>query len=82
VAGLAPAELAAALAAGQSAQFVIALPRNVLDPCHAVRGLVARTPWLTLSTQIVPLVETRRQVVWRRGAAAFTVDWDGTIRAR
>jgi hypothetical protein len=82
VAGLAPAELAAALAAGQSAQFVIPLPRVVLDPCGAVRRLTARAPWLTLATQIVPLVETRRQMVWRRGAAAFTVDWDATIRAR
>jgi len=82
VAGLAPAELAAALAAGQSAQFVIPLPRVVLDPRGAVRRLMARAPWLSFATQVVPLVETRRQVVWRRGAAAFTVDWDATVRVR
>ncbi len=82
VAGLGPGELAAALATGQSAQFVIPLPRDTPVPCRAVRQLVARAPWLTLATQVVPLVETRRQVVWRRGAAAFTVDWDGTVRAR
>jgi hypothetical protein len=82
VAGLAPGELAAALASGQSAQFVIPLPQDVLGPCRMVRRLVARAPWLTLATQIVPLVDTRRQVVWRRGAAAFTVDWDATLWAR
>jgi hypothetical protein len=82
VAGLAPAELAAALAGGQSAQVVIPLPRFVLDPCDVVRRLVGRAPWLTLATQIVPLVETRREVVSRRGPAAFTVDWDATLRAR
>jgi len=82
VAGLAPGELAAALASGQSAQFVISMPRDVPGACRAVRQLVARAPWLSLATQIVPLVDTRRQVVWRRGAAAFTVDWDATLRAR
>jgi extracellular solute-binding protein (family 5) len=82
VAGLVPADLAAALAAGQSAQIVIPLPLVVFDPCGVVRRLVGRAPWLTRATQIVPLVETRRQVVWRRGAAAFTVEWDATLRAR
>ncbi len=28
------------------------------------------------------LVDTRRHVVVRRGATAFTVDWDGTLRVR
>lgn len=82
VAGLAAGELAAALASGQSAQFVIPLSREALDPCRAVRRLVAQVPWLSLATQIMPLVDTRRQVVWRRGATAFTVDWDATLRAR
>jgi hypothetical protein len=82
VAGLAPGELAAALASGQSAQFVIPVPRDAPEPCRTVRRLVARAPWLSLVTQIVPLVDTRRQVVWRRSAAAFTVDWDATVRAR
>jgi hypothetical protein len=82
VAGLAPGELAAALASGQSAQVVIPAPRDVPGPCRAVQRLVAQAPWLSLVTQIVPLVDTRRRVVWRRGAAAFTMDWDATLRAR
>jgi extracellular solute-binding protein (family 5) len=85
-AALGPAELMGALAAGQPGgggwQFVIPFPQVVLEPCRAVHGLVARAPWLTLASQIVPLIETRRRVVWRRGAAAFTVDWDGTLRVR
>jgi hypothetical protein len=82
VGGLTPGELAAALASGQSAQFVIPVTRDMSGPCRTVRRLVAQAPWLSLATQIVPLVETRRQVVWRRGAAAFTVDWDATLRVR
>jgi hypothetical protein len=81
--GLPAADLAAALASGGSAQFVLSLPRGALDPCREVRKLVARAPWLAAAgARIEPLVETRRHVVARRGAAAFTVDWDGTVRVR
>ncbi len=82
VAGLAPGELAAALASGQSAQFVIPVSPDASGTCRTVRRLVAQAPWLSLTTQIIPLVDTRRQVVWRRGAVAFTVDGDATLRAR
>lgn len=85
-AGLGPAELMGALAAGQAGgggwQFVIPFPPVALEPCRAVHELVARIPWLTFASQIVPLIDTRRRVVWRRGAAAFTVDWDGTLHVR
>lgn len=85
-AGLGSAELMGALAAGRAGgggwQFVIPFPQPALEPCRAVHGLAARAPWLTLASQIVPLIDTRRRVVWRRGAAAFTVDWDGTLRVR
>lgn len=85
-AGLGRAELMGALAAGQAGgggwQFVIPVPQVALEPCRAVHDLVARAPWLTLASQIVPLIDTRRRMVWRRGAAAFTVDWDGTLRVR
>lgn len=85
-AGLGPAELTGALAAGQIGgggwQFVIPFPQLALEPCRAVHELVARAPWLTLVTQIAPLIDTRRRAVWRRGAAAFTAEWDGTLRVR
>jgi hypothetical protein len=83
--GLPGADFAAALASGGggSALFVLSLPRAALDPCREVRRLLARAPWLaTAGAGIEPLVDTRRHVVGRRGAAAFTVDWDGTLRVR
>jgi hypothetical protein len=80
--GLTPVELDATLAAGSAAQYVVSIPQAALDPCRAVRRLVARAPWLSLPAQLMPLVDTRRRVVWRRAASAFTVDWDATLRVR
>jgi len=81
--GLPAADFAAALASGGSAQFVLSLPRAALDSCREVRKLLARAPWLAAAgARIEPLVETRRHVVVRRGAEAFSVDWDGTLRVR
>lgn len=81
-AGLGAEDLAAALSSGRAAQVVLAVPQGEVDPCRTARRLVALAPWLTLATQIVPLVDSRRRVVWRRGAAAFDVDWDGTLHLR
>jgi hypothetical protein len=78
---LAPEAFVAALHAGRYAGYVLAVPRRPLDPCRAVRDLVGRAPWLPGGV-IVALVDTRRHVVIRRGAGAFTVDWDGTLRLR
>jgi hypothetical protein len=81
--GLPAADFAAALATGGSAQYVVSLPRAALDPCGEVRRLLARAPWLAAGgAGIEPLVDTRRHLVVRRGAAAFTVDWDGILRVR
>jgi hypothetical protein len=72
--------LAADLAAGRSAAYVLELPRNVLDPCLETGRLVARAPWLA-PRSIVPLLETRERLVLRRsGPPPMTLDWDGTIR--
>ena len=81
--GLPAADFAAALASGGSALYVLSLPRAALDPCREVRRILARAPWLAAAgAGIAPLVDTRRHVVVRRGAAAFTVDWDGVLRVR
>jgi len=63
---------------------VIALSSVALDPCRALRGLIARAPWLAddPARHLTPLVETRRRAIVRRGAVVFTVDWDGTLRVR
>lgn len=78
---MAPDTFAAALWGGRFAGYVLAVPRRPPDACRALRDLVRRAPWLARAV-LVPLVDTRRHVVIRRGAAAFTVDWDGTLRLR
>jgi len=67
--------------AGRSAGYVLAVPRLALDPCRATQDLLQTAPWLSGGV-IVPLIDTRRRVVVRRGASALTVDWDGTLRLR
>lgn len=82
--GLGTTEFSAALGSGRGAAYVLPLPSATLEPCAAVRALIARAPWLAdgPARHLTPLVETRRRAIVRRGAAAFTVDWDGTLRAR
>jgi hypothetical protein len=82
--GLAGAEFTAALGSGRAAAFVLALPKVTLQPCADLRALIARAPWLADGPvhHLTPLVEVRRRTIVRRGAAAFTVDWDGTLRVR
>lgn len=81
--GMRAPEFAAVLAVGGSSHFVVSLPRAALDLCAEIRKLQGRAPWLAAAgAGLEPLVETRRHVVVRRGAAAFTVDWDGILRAR
>lgn len=82
-AGLSDSSLEAALAHGDAAEYVVALPRASLDPCRDVRRLVARVPWIPLGAALDPLVDTRRHAIVRRtAAAAFAVDWDGVLRVR
>jgi hypothetical protein len=81
--GIAAVDLDVRVAAGGES-YLVPLPREALAPCHAVADLAARAPWLTSdpSRHITGLVETRRRAIVRRGGAAFTVDWDGTLRLR
>ncbi len=81
--GVPGAEFAAALAAGGLSHYVVSLPRAALDPCAEVRRLLGWAPWLAVAgAGLEPLVDTRRHVIVRRGAGAFTVDWDGILRVR
>jgi len=82
-AGVAAADLDGLVDEG-GASYLVPLARTALEPCHAVRDLVARAPWLSddPARHIVALIESRPHVIVRHGAAAFTVDWDGTLRLR
>jgi hypothetical protein len=78
---LAPVPFEAAVRSGRWAGSVFAVPRQPPDACRAMKDLMAAAPWLSGGV-IVPLIDTRRRVVVRRGASAFTVDWDGTLHLR
>jgi hypothetical protein len=82
--GLAAPDFSAALASGRATGYVLPLPAVTLEACGARRQLIARVPWLAddAARHLTPLVETRRRAIVRRGGAAFTVEWDGTLRVR
>ena len=83
-AGLDDALFDAELATGRDRGYVVGLERRPLDPCRHRRALVAEAAWLAragemLGDAIVPLVDTRRRAVVRRGRAGLTVDGDGVV---
>jgi hypothetical protein len=54
--------------------YVVPLPRTALVPCREIAA------WPAGAT-VVPLIETRRSVVVRRGVPPLTVEFDGRLRA-
>ena len=54
--------------------YVIPVPTTALVPCREIAA------WPAGAT-VVPLIETRRSVVVRRGVPPITVDFDGRLRA-
>jgi hypothetical protein len=73
VAGLGDPELAAALRSGTERAYVVSVPRQSLAPCRDSAEWPA-------DVSITPLIDTRARAILRRGSAALTVDWDGTVR--
>ncbi|MEO8201574.1 MAG: hypothetical protein ABI679_13685 [Gemmatimonadota bacterium] len=70
---LASDELRAALASGNAAAFIIALPRTSPINCQEL-------PQWPANSRILPLVDSRPHLVVRRGVPAFSIDADGAIR--
>ena len=54
--------------------YIVPLPRPALVPCREMAA------WPAVAN-VVPLIETRRSVVVRRGAPPLTVEFDGRLRA-
>jgi hypothetical protein len=73
IGGLHPRLPVPALHSGQGAAYVVGIPRVALVPCREVAGWPA-------GSSVVPLVETRRSVVVRRGVPLLTVEFDGRLR--
>jgi hypothetical protein len=70
---LLPQELTASLEAGRERAYVVTLPAVSLVPC-------ADRPPLPPGARLIPLVDTRYQVILSPRAPALTVDWDGALR--
>jgi hypothetical protein len=80
---LGAAIFAAALRDGRGVGFVVALPHESLSPCGDAARLFAAAPWLaagSLSSAVVPLVETRARAIVDSARASARVEWDGTLR--
>lgn len=73
IAALDQSGFAAALRAGSERAYVLALPKQVLDPCPEVSDLPG-------GARIQPLIESRAHAIVRRGAPPLMVEWDGTVR--
>jgi hypothetical protein len=83
--GVTGRELNSSLRYGDDFAFVVPLPRRPPDPCHALRELIERAPWLVtagvdLSEALIPLVDTRPHVIARKDRFGLVVDWYGNIR--
>lgn len=54
--------------------YVVPVPRTALVPCREIAA------WPS-GARVVPLIDTRRSVVMRRGLPPLTVEFDGRLRA-
>jgi hypothetical protein len=52
--------------------------RHSLDPCRDLRALQEAAGWMD-SAALVPLVDSRFQVIVRRGKSGLTTEWGGGL---
>ena len=76
--GLTGAALTVAQRRGADSGYIVSLDKRSPAPCRELHVLLERAPWLDPDT-IVPLVETRRRAIVRRGVAGITAEWDGGL---
>ena len=74
--GLTGEALAKARAQGTDAGYIAFVDSRPFDPCNAKYTLLEAVPW---ARTILPLVDTRVQVVVRRGKSGATTEFDGAI---
>ena len=77
-AGLTGEALVMARRRGNDAGYIMVFDRRPLDPCREIQAIVDNVGWVDPET-IVPLVDTRLQVVVRRGRSGVTREWDGGL---
>jgi hypothetical protein len=66
-------DMDATIRAGTERAYIVPASRQSLAPCRDSAA------WPT-GVSIQPLIDTRARAILRRGSAALTVDWDGTVR--
>jgi hypothetical protein len=71
--GLHPRSPISAIRSELGTAYVIPVPSTTLVPCREIAAWPA-------GARVVPLIETRRSVVLRRGIPPITVDFDGRLR--
>jgi len=84
-AGVSEEELKAGLAKGDQFAYIIWIPLDPAGPCRETGRLIERAFWLSrlggrLDEAILPLVDTRRYAILRKGTAGLSIDWSGDIR--
>ena len=74
IGGLDPSAPIPAIQSEFGMAYVVPVPRPALVPCREIAA------WPAGAT-VLPLIDTRRSVVVRRGVPPLTVDFDGRLRA-
>jgi hypothetical protein len=74
IGGLHPRSPVPAIHSESGFAYVVPVPRTALVPCREIAA------WPEGAT-VVPLIDTRRSVVVRRGVPPLTVEFDGRLRA-
>lgn len=77
--GLSDAELSLSLMGGAELGYLVALPRQALDPCAAWRSFATRAPWVTVGLPAL-IAEAGPTLITSARAPALSVDWDNTVR--
>lgn len=72
------------LSRGEEFGYLLALPLRVYDACLELERLRRRAEWLSAweldpADVVVPLVDVRPHVIFRRGVPSAEVAWDGTL---
>ena len=78
-------EMEQSLALGSDFAYIVAQSLRSTDACIDAENLLRRAPWLSplgrrLRQGLVPLVDTRQNLIVRTGIFALTFDWFGNIR--
>lgn len=84
VEGLSRDDLVDSLREGDDFAYIAAVSLDPVDACYERRRLIRRAQWLgaeelDLASAVLPLVDTRRHAIARRGTVGLRLEWDGIV---